>query len=63
LIAKVSVMPMVSVVPSAGARAAAVVPLAPGRFSTTTGWPSAARRPIAMPRLITSVMRRRCRGR
>lgn len=59
LMAKVSVIPIVSVYPSPGARAAAWVPtlpLAPGRFSTTTAWPSTGVSACAAARLITSVM-------
>ena len=35
--------------------AAATVPVAPGRFSITTGWPRFSERPGAMMRATTSV--------
>src|ERR1044071_9647034 len=46
-----------NVYPSAGARAAAsapTVPPAPERFSTTTGWPRASCKPVAVMRVMMS---------
>ena len=49
--------PSISVWPSGAACAvawAAIMPLAPVRFSTTTGWPSAARSGSARKRALMS---------
>src|SRR6478609_4338684 len=53
----VAMPPENNVYPSAGARAAAsapTVPPAPERFSTTTGWPRASCKPVAVMRVMTS---------